>query len=63
MPGMDGPAVLAQIREKEEYKDIPVYYRTGMEDQDLSSGPKADGVIPKSEGKPYLMKAVAEALE
>ena len=62
MPGMDGPAVLALIREKEEYNDIPVYFRTGMDDTDIIAEQAADGVIPKSEGKPFLMKAVAEAL-
>ncbi len=62
MPEMDGPKVLASIREKEEYKKIPVYYRTGMDDTNITTEPAADGVIPKSEGKPYLMKAVADAL-
>ena len=62
MPGMDGPAVLTSIREIDEYKNIPVYYRTGMDDTNITAEPAADGVIPKSEGKPYLMKAVADAL-
>ena len=63
MPGMDGPAVLSAIREKEGCKNIPEYYRTGMDDTNITSEPAANGVIPKSEGKPYLMKAVADALD
>ena len=59
MPGMDGPATLAAIRALDELKNIPVLYRTGMDD-DISGD--ADGVIPKSEGKPFLMKAVENAL-
>lgn len=65
MPEMDGPAVLAAIRSNEATKDIPVVYRTGMEDADSeadSSGFKPDGVAPKSEGKPGLMNAVGKYL-
>ncbi len=63
MPGMDGPAVLAAIRADEEIKNIPVLYRTGADDTDMEgSGAKADGIVPKSDGKPGLMKAVEAAL-
>ena len=65
MPEMDGPAVLCEIRKREELQGIPVLYRTGMEDYDTDSSEgelRPDGVIPKSEGKPYLLNAVSEAL-
>ncbi|HAF26736.1 MAG TPA: hypothetical protein DCG85_05415 [Lachnospiraceae bacterium] len=62
MPGMDGPAVLSAIRENGAYENIPVYYRTGMDDNDITPVPSANGIIPKSEGKPGLIKAVSEAL-
>ncbi len=66
MPEMDGPAVLAEIQKREDCADIPVLYRTGMEDcgtDGQTQGPRPYGIIPKSEGKPYLIKAVTEALE
>ncbi len=65
MPEMDGPAVLKAIRSDEALKDIPVLYRTGAEDIDGSEGedqPRPDGIVPKSGGKPALMKAVGEIL-
>jgi CheY-like chemotaxis protein len=64
MPEMDGPAVLAAIRSNAETKDIPVVYRTGMDDTDCENGAdvKPDGVVSKSEGRPSLMKAVEEIL-
>ena len=65
MPGMDGPAVLKEIRAKEEWKDIPVLYRTGMEDSQIGEGAgeaAPDGIVPKSEGKPALMKAIEAVL-
>ncbi len=62
MPEMDGPAVLKEIRSNEAYNGIPCLYRTGMEEVDDSESVKPDGVIPKSEGKPYLMKAVSSFL-
>ena len=60
MPEMNGSEVLAKIRDNEEIKNIPVLFRTGMEDTDVGS--EVDGVVPKSEGKPYLMKAVSDIL-
>ena len=64
MPEMDGPAVLAAIRSNEETKDIPVVYRTGMDDADVSGQGdyRPDGVVSKSEGRPSLMKAVEEII-
>ncbi|MBR1670972.1 MAG: response regulator [Butyrivibrio sp.] len=64
MPEMDGPAVLSAIRADEHLRDIPVYYRTGMDDlvARADDGPAPDGIIPKSEGKPLLIKTVAAAL-
>ncbi|WP_022763791.1 response regulator [Butyrivibrio sp. XPD2006] len=62
MPEMDGPAVLAAIRSNPETKDIPVVYRTGMDDTDCegSGDVRPDGIVSKSEGRPSLMKAVEE---
>ena len=65
MPEMDGPAVLKAIRSDEALKDIPVLYRTGADDIDESEyeeQAKPDGIVPKSGGKPALMKAVGEIL-
>ena len=65
MPEMDGPAVLKEIRKREELKDIPVLYRTGMEGASMSpeeAENAPNGIVPKSEGKPALMKAVEAAL-
>lgn len=64
MPGMDGPAVLSAIRAQDGLKEVPVYFRTGMEDGVIKEGEVSpDGVISKSQGKPYLLKAVRDALE
>jgi CheY-like chemotaxis protein len=62
MPEMDGPAVLAAIRSNPDTKDIPVVYRTGMDDTDCegSGDVRPDGIVSKSEGRPSLMKAVEE---
>ncbi|MBQ7583186.1 MAG: response regulator [Lachnospiraceae bacterium] len=65
MPEMDGPAVLREIRSQEGLKDVPVFFRTGMEDAEgemEGESVRPDGIIPKSQGKPYLLKAVREAL-
>ena len=65
MPGMKGPEVLKEIRSRGDCAGIPVLYRTGLEDgeaESLDGELKADGIVSKSEGKPALMRAVAEAL-
>lgn len=63
MPEMDGPAVLKAVREDDDIKDIPVYFRTGMDDADEEMQEiRPDGIIPKSQGKPYLIKVVREVL-
>ena len=64
MPEMDGPAVLAAIRSNPETKDIPVVYRTGMDDTDCegTGDVRPDGIVSKSEGRPSLMKAVEAIL-
>ncbi len=59
MPEMDGPAVLEAIRADDATKDIPVLFRTGMDDD---IGSHDVGVIPKSEGKATLLQAVADVL-
>jgi CheY-like chemotaxis protein len=64
MPEMDGPAVLSAIRSDESTKNIPVLYRTGMEDGTIETGGagQANGIVPKSDGKPGLMRAVENLL-
>ena len=61
---MDGPAVLSAIRSDESTKNIPVLYRTGMEDGTIETGGagQANGIVPKSDGKPGLMRAVENLL-
>ena len=64
MPEMDGPAVLKALRQEPSTKDIPVLYRTGMEESeslDMEFGP--DGTVPKEGGKPQLMSAVENILK
>ena len=65
MPDMNGPEVLRQIRSAEGCSDIPILYRTGLDDTDaagLDGEYRADGIVSKSEGKPGLMRAVSEVL-
>lgn len=64
MPEMDGPHVLKALRQNDSYKTIPVLYRTGMDDlsDEDNSDIRPDGIVPKSEGKPYLLKAIGEIL-
>ncbi len=65
MPGMDGPETFKAIKAVEKLKDIPVLFRTGMDDGDsaeIMGSLNPDGVVPKSEGKGTLMKAVAGIL-
>ena len=59
MPEMDGPAVFKAITADDETKNIPVLFRTGMDDD---IGSHDVGVIPKSEGKAALLQAVADVL-
>ena len=60
MPEMNGSEVLAKIRDNEEIKNMPVLFRTGMDDTDIGSG--ANGIVPKADGKPGLLKAIGEIL-
>ncbi len=63
MPGMSGPEVLKEIRSLPQGANIPILYRTGMDDTDAANPEgeyRADGIVSKAEGKPALMKAVAE---
>ncbi len=65
MPEMDGPAVFRELREMEEARDIPVIFRTGMEEEGAMESIRAlnpAGVAPKSEGKSTLMEEVKKAL-
>lgn len=65
MPEMDGPATLAAIRADDAIKDIPVIFRTGMEDIESyndSDDVRPDAIVPKSGGKPEIIKAVEDLL-
>ena len=35
MPEMDGPAVFAELKKHEEFKDIPVIFLTGVTEKEL----------------------------
>lgn len=61
MPEMDGPAVFKAIMTDDETKNIPVLFRTGMDDDVLSDLAPA-GIVSKSEGKQALMTAVSGIL-
>ena len=66
MPGMDGPAVFERIKGDPEYKDTPVLFRTGADDEgatDVMEKLHPEGVVMKSEGKAALMAAVEAALQ
>jgi len=65
MPEMDGPAVFEAMKANEKTKEIPVLFRTGMDDEnsaDILDRISPRGVIPKSEGKAALLSAVSEVL-
>ena len=62
MPKMNGPEVLQSLKSDDNYTNIPVLYRTGMDDTNLGDDGLADGVVPKAEGKPGLLKAVGNVL-
>ena len=65
MPEMDGPAVLEKIRSDEAMKDTPVIFRTGKDDEessDVMSRLHPEGIVPKSAGKPGLMKKLDELI-
>ena len=65
MPDMDGPATLEAIRENDAFCDIPVLFRTGKDDADSTEVMEKlhpTGVVSKAEGKPKLMKVVADVL-
>ncbi len=66
MPEMDGPEVFKVLKADDRFKDIPVLFRTGMDDDltsDLIDELGAKGVVPKSQGKAYLLNAVSEILQ
>ena len=65
MPVMDGPATFKALQEDPAAKEIPVLFRTGMDDMSISEVMetlKPRGVVPKSEGKAALLKAVSGVL-
>ncbi len=65
IPEMDGPDVLRAIRQDDSLKDTPVFFRTGMDDQEIAevvAELNPQKVLPKSEGKGALLAAVAEII-
>ena len=52
MPGENGPAVLAKIRENDELKDIPVVFLTGVSDRDKIK----EAIVLRPQG--YLLKPI-----
>ena len=65
MPGMDGPDVFRAIRDKENLKDIPVIFRTGVDDKDAAETMeklKPDAVVSKGDGKTALLDAVSRII-
>lgn len=52
MPGENGPAVLAKIRENDELKDIPVVFLTGVSDRDKIK----EAIALRPQG--YLLKPI-----
>ena len=62
MPGMDGPAVLAALREEPKTARIPVLFVTASADTGAARHGGADGVIAKPFEAAELPGQVAEAL-
>ncbi|MCR4907574.1 MAG: response regulator [Lachnospiraceae bacterium] len=65
MPEMDGPEILFSIRSEDRLKNIPVLFRTGMEDElpeDVQTRLQPGGVVSKAGGKAQLLKAVSDVL-
>ena len=63
MPGMDGPATLEAIRNNPATAEIPVFFRTGKEEQEnIETAEKlhAQGFLQKSEGKKVLLAALED---
>ena len=65
MPGMDGGRTFQAIRAEEAFRDIPIVFRTGNDDEGVAESVdklKPDGVVPKSEGRVSFLQAVAGIL-
>lgn len=65
MPEMDGPATFEALKADDATAKIPVLFRTGIEDANSSevlANLDPTGVVSKGDGKPKLLKAVAEIL-
>lgn len=65
MPEMDGPAVFKALQADDRYKNIPVIFRTGIDDDESGAVIAAldpAGVVSKSEGKNGLMSMVENVL-
>ncbi len=65
MPEMNGPEVYEAVRADEKYKDIPIIFRTGVEDTNASGEMdrlKPDAVVSKGDGKTALLDAVSRII-
>ncbi|MBQ1593009.1 MAG: response regulator, partial [Treponema sp.] len=61
MPVCDGLQTLEMIRAEEEYKNIPVFFLTGVDDADLvkkAMALKPEGYILKSAGPELLISKI-----
>ena len=65
MPQMDGCQTFHAIRAEEAFRNIPIIFRTGNDDEGVAGimkELKPDGVVPKSEGRTALIQAAAGIL-
>ena len=66
MPGMDGPAVFRVLASDDATKDIPVIFRTGIEDSESETILKElspAGVISKAEGRTGLLRIINDVMK
>lgn len=66
MPEMNGPDVCRALLADDRYKDIPVVFRTGIDDDEygaVMAELNPAGVVSKSEGKNALISAVDGVLK
>ncbi len=66
MSGMDGPAVFRALAADDATKDIPVIFRTGIEDSESETILKElspAGVISKAEGRTGLLRIINDVMK
>lgn len=62
MPGMDGFEAFAKLKESAQWKDIPVIFLTGHEDDSILSRAKESGVVDVVK-KPIAASALLEKVK